>query len=100
MQNLIPQNYFYYFVRYRTFRVESRQLALALTSSVAGKISPLAQSRFLFPHNWIRGYTDFEVAPSHNEPDLGRCAFPQPLTSGGINSTCTAYARWMISGYL
>jgi hypothetical protein len=66
----------------------------------AGKISPLAQSRFLFPHNWIRGYTDFEVAPSHNEPDLGRCAFPQPVASGGMNSTCTAYARWMISGYL
>jgi len=66
----------------------------------AGRISPLAQSRLLFPHNWIRGYSDFEVAPSHNEPDLGRCAFPQPAASGGINSTCTAYARWMISGYV
>lgn len=53
-----------------------------------------------FPHNWVRGYTDFEVAPSHNEPDLGRCAFPQPAGSGGITSTCTAYARYLFSGYI
>src|SRR5256886_5480192 len=35
------------------------------------------QSRTFLPHNWVRGYTDFSVAPSHNEPDLGRCMFPQ-----------------------
>ena len=53
-----------------------------------------------FPRNWVRGYTDFEVAPSHNEPDLGRCAFPQPATSGGMASACTAYARYLFSGYI
>jgi hypothetical protein len=53
-----------------------------------------------FPHNWVRGYTDFEVAPSHNEPDLGRCAFPQPPGSGGMASSCTAYARYLFSGYI
>ena len=53
-----------------------------------------------FPRNWVRGYTDFEVAPSHNEPDLGRCAFPQPVTSGGMASGCTAYARYLFSGYI
>ncbi len=53
-----------------------------------------------FPHNWVRGYTDFEVAPSHNEPDLGRCAFPQPTGSGGAASACTAYARYLFSGYI
>jgi hypothetical protein len=53
-----------------------------------------------FPRNWVRGYTDFEVAPSHNEPDLGRCAFPQPAASGGTASTCTAYARYLFSGYI
>jgi hypothetical protein len=53
-----------------------------------------------FPRNWVRGYTDFEVAPSHNEPDLGRCAFPQPVTSGGMTSACTAYARYLFSGYI
>ena len=54
----------------------------------------------LFPRNWIRGYTDFAVAPSHNEPDLGRCMFPQPASAGGTASQCTAYARYMFSGYM
>ena len=57
-------------------------------------------SSFFFPHNWIRGYTDFAVAPPHNEPDLGRCMFPQPASAGGAASQCTAYARYLISGYL
>jgi hypothetical protein len=57
-------------------------------------------SRTLFPENWVRGYTDFSVAPSHNEPDLGRCLFPQPASAGGTASTCTAYARYLLSGYV
>src|SRR2546422_3252441 len=48
-----------------------------------------SQTPSFFPHNWIRGYTDFSVAPSHNEPDLGRCMFPQPASAGGTTSTCT-----------
>jgi len=58
--------------------------------------------RMLFPHNWLRGYADFEVAPPHNEPDLGRCSQSQAviLASGGANSPCTAYARYLIGGYL
>jgi hypothetical protein len=65
------------------------------------RVSRLApQSRAFFPHNWIRGYTDFSVAPSHNEPDLGRCMFPQPASAGGTASTCTAYARYLYSGYI
>jgi hypothetical protein len=51
-------------------------------------------------HNWVRGFVDFGVAPSHNEPDLGRCAFPQPAGSGGSASLCTAYARYLFSGYV
>jgi hypothetical protein len=51
-----------------------------------------------FPRNWVRGYVDFEVAPSHNEPDLGRCMLPPPGT--GANSTCNAYARYLITGYV
>jgi hypothetical protein len=57
-------------------------------------------SSYFFPRNWIRGYTDFAVAPSHNEPDLGRCMFPQPASAGGTASQCTAYARYLMSGYL
>jgi len=62
--------------------------------------SPALPSRTFFPRNWIRGFTDFAVAPSHNEPDLGRCAFPQPASAGGAASQCTAYARYLWSGYL
>jgi hypothetical protein len=50
------------------------------------------QGRLLFGKNFIRGYTDFELAPPHNEPDLGRCNQPQP--------SCTAFARYIIGGYL
>jgi hypothetical protein len=59
------------------------------------------EGRWIFPHHWLRGYTDFEVAPSHNEPDLGRCN-PAITTGifGGANTQCTAYARYMLSGYL
>jgi hypothetical protein len=59
-----------------------------------------SSSPLLFPHNWIRGFTDFSVAPPHNEPDLGRCMFPQPVSAGGAASSCTAYARYLFSGYL
>jgi hypothetical protein len=70
-------------------------------SAVSNHASPAAStSRTFFPHNWIRGYTDFSVAPSHNEPDLGRCMFPQPASAGGAASTCTAYARYLLSGYV
>jgi hypothetical protein len=58
------------------------------------------ESAAWFPRNWVRGFVDFSVAPSHNEPDLGRCAFPQPAGSGGANSQCTAYARYLAGGYV
>jgi len=48
-----------------------------------------------FPQNWIRGHIDFDFAGTHNEPDLGRCSFPQPVTS-----QCTAYGRYFLGGYL
>jgi hypothetical protein len=56
----------------------------------------------LFPHDWIRGYADFSVAAPHNEPDLGRCSQSQAviIAAGGANSPCTAYARYLIGGYL
>jgi len=84
-------------------------LQIVLAHSVHGQSTTLASNhaaisrpgaRAFFPKNWIRGYTDFEVAPSHNEPDLGRCMFPQPASAGGTASRCTAYARYMLSGYL
>lgn len=54
----------------------------------------------LFPRGWVRGHTDFEVAPAHNEPDLGRCSQSPAVAFGGASSACTAYARWIASGYI
>jgi hypothetical protein len=58
------------------------------------------EGRTIFPHNWLRGYIDFEVAPSHNEPDLGRCSPASASNFGGASSTCNAYARYLWGGYL
>jgi hypothetical protein len=74
-----------------------------ITNESASSASPLvraSESPTFFPKNWIRGYTDFAVAPSHNEPDLGRCMYPQPAAAGGTTSQCTAYARYLFSGYI
>lgn len=46
----------------------------------------------LFGKGFLRGYADFELAPPHNEPDLGRCNLPQ--------APCTSFARYMASGYI
>jgi hypothetical protein len=58
--------------------------------------------RTFFPRNWLRGYMDFSVAPSHNEPDLGRCSQSHAviIAAGGASSNCNAYARYLLGGYL
>ena len=84
------------------FLTVSAFAAQAQTSTAeSGRVSHVAaESRTFFPPNWVRGYADFSVAPSHNEPDLGRCVFPQPASAGGTASLCTAYARYILSGYV
>ena len=53
--------------------------ATVATASAAADPAPVPTSwgvpegRTFFPHDWLRGYVDFSVAPPHNEPDLGRC---------------------------
>jgi hypothetical protein len=70
----------------------------AQTSEISSQTSQTNSSsksykgRLLFGKGFLRGYTDFEIAPPHNEPDLGRCNQPQP--------TCSAFARYIIAGYL
>jgi hypothetical protein len=58
-----------------------------------------SENRSFFPQDSIRGYVDFQIAPPHNEVDLGLCALttsnPYPL-----HRTCTAYARYVWSGYM
>jgi hypothetical protein len=78
--------------------LSSQSQAQTVQTGQASK--PPERSRTFFPHNWVRGYTDFSVAPSHNEPDLGRCAYPLPASAGGAASLCTAYARYLFSGYV
>jgi hypothetical protein len=85
-------------------------LAMPATAAPAPGASPAArppswgvpEGRMLFPHNWLRGYVNFDVAPPHNEPDLGRCSPVQStiVTAGGVNSPCNAYARYLLGGYL
>ena len=78
----------------------------ASTHAAAASASPfpapsswgVPEDKTFFPHDWVRGYTDFSFAPPHNEPDLGRCA-PVSATVGAT-STCNAYARYLLSGYL
>lgn len=81
---------------------------VALATAAAADPAPapaswgVPEGRMLFPHNWVRGYTDFSVAPPHNEPDLGRCSplHATIITAGGAGSNCNAYARYLWSGYL
>lgn len=61
--------------------------AQGISSSKDGYPGPL-----LFGKGFLRGYGDFELAPPHNEPDLGRCNQPQP--------TCSAFARYIAAGYV
>src|ERR1700690_1312776 len=68
--------------------------AAETTTKTAGE-----EDRLLLPHNFVRGFVDFEGAPPHNEVDLGLCA-PHigPLVPGAVN--CAAYARYVWSGYV
>lgn len=65
----------------------SSQQSQVYSSSLTSDPGPL-----LFGKGFLRGFGDFELAPPHNEPDLGRCNQPQP--------TCTAFARYIAEGYV
>ena len=73
-------------------------------SPASVKLAPwgVPEGRTFFPHNWVRGFVDYEVAGPHNEPDLGRCSQSHTVivAAGGANSNCTAYARYMLGGYV
>lgn len=81
-------------------------IALCLGAATAalgeGPVQAESQgSSKLFPKGWVRGYTEFGVAPPHNEPDLNRCsAGAGAPTYGGLNAPCTAFARFIGSGYV
>jgi hypothetical protein len=62
-------------------------------------VSESNSDRLLFPKNFLRGYTEAAYFPSHNEPDLGRCA-SWTGAYGGANAACAAFGRYMLGGYL
>jgi len=66
--------------------------AASQNSSQVSSSKDYNQGPLLFGKNSLRGYGDFELAPPHNEPDLGRCNQPQP--------NCTAFARYIMGGYI
>jgi hypothetical protein len=73
---------------------QQQPAALQVFSQAGDSEGPL-----FFPENFARGYLDFEIAPPHNEIDVGLCAvaYDNPLPS---HPTCTAYARYAWKGYL
>jgi len=52
------------------------------------------ETRTFFPQDSIRGYLSFEVAPPHNEPDLGFC------NATILSTRCGAFARYVWGGYI
>jgi hypothetical protein len=55
--------------------------------------------RLFFPRNFIWGYSQFDIAPPHNEPDPNLCA-ANAGQFGGKDAPCNAFARYMLSGYV
>ncbi len=79
-------------------------LVLCLGTAGAANCQDLVQlvnkdSHKFFPKGWIRGYTEFSVAPPHNEPDLDRC-FANSGSFGGAQGHCSAFARFVGGGYV
>lgn len=72
-----------------------RCLVLAMGFVCLASIAGAQESRTFFPAGSVQGYLSFDVAPPHNEPDLGFCNTTVPL-----GSRCTAFARYVWGGYV
>lgn len=98
------------FVAFAGLPALGQDAAVAVSTHAAAVTDPapkppswgVPEGKTFFPHNWVRGYVDFDVAPAHNEPDLGRCSPVGAviLDAGGAGSNCNAYARYLLGGYL
>ena len=80
---------------------------MALLLSVLGAASVAQQNpspsvdggRLFLPKNFIWGYSQFDIAPPHNEPDPNICA-ANAGQFGGKDAPCNAFARYLLSGYV
>jgi hypothetical protein len=81
--------------------MKCRLLVVLLFCSAAwSQAQPAVDSNRLFiPKNFIWGWTQFDVAPPHNEPDPNLCAANAGIY-GGKNAPCNAFARYLLSGYV
>lgn len=83
-------------------RVLTVVFLLVLTGAAFSQKSPSSAvngGRLFFPRNWIWGYSQFDVAPPHNEPDPNLCA-ANAGQYGGKDAPCNAFARYLLSGYV
>jgi hypothetical protein len=84
----------------KNLRVGLAGLVFLMTGPVVAQqqLATAPDTGLFFPSHWVRGYVDFEVAPPHNEPDLGRCF----ASTGqfGANAPCAAFARYLTGGYI
>ncbi len=60
---------------------QSRAEQLQTNLQAQPQIAPAPTDRLLFPRDFARGCVDFEMAPPHNEVDLGFCQI-QPSDPG------------------
>jgi hypothetical protein len=82
-------------------------LTVAQEAAVAVKDAALVEKpepavthgRLFFPRNFVWGYTQFDVAPPHNEPDPNLCA-ANAGQFGGVNAPCNMFGRYLVSGYV
>jgi hypothetical protein len=75
---------------------------LAVACAAVSQQSPapaVGVGRLFFPRNFIWGYSQFDVAPPHNEPDPNLCA-ANAGQFGGKDAPCNAFARYLLSGYV
>ena len=63
---------------------------------VSGETS---SERTVFPKDTFWGYGQFDLAPPHNEIDPNLCR-ADAGSFGGVSAPCTAFARYMLSGYV
>ncbi len=67
-------------------------------SQPTASTKPAATSdRMFFPKDWYWGWAQFDITPPHNETDPNLCA-ANAGQFGGVNSQCSAFGRYMISG--
>lgn len=57
------------------------------------------QERMFFPRDTFWGYTEFDLAPPHNEIDPNLCRGDSG-NFGGANAPCNAFARYMFASYV